>query len=193
MVEAQQSVTYVLFGLGYLLALGVLAAAALWVVDRLRHRRPSPEEQARARAVRLAALLNPDWEGLERTLRIRLPASLRTLYGNRELVITDGLVLERPPGAGPQREWEVAGFEPLGPDPSGMDWAEAPRNSLHFAGNGNGDSYYVVLGTRPDGDGPVFLYYHDGNDTERVADSLAEFLSWPRRPRRPARRDRQGH
>ena len=43
-----------------------------------------------------------------------------------------------------------------------------------------GDPYYVEFAAGRD-DGPVSLRFHDGDDVERIADSLAEFLSWPRR------------
>ncbi len=162
-----------------------LAVLILWLVDRVRRPRlRSAEETTAAEVERRRRLLEPDWEGFARTYGTRPPSVLRRLYGDEALVTAWDVVVVAPSrGESKGREWEIGGFEPVAEEGPDLSSADAPPGSLAFARNGFGDPYYVVLRRLPDGDGPVFVAYHDGGDTEPVAPSLAEFLSWPRRAR----------
>ena len=63
--------------------------------------------------------------------------------------------------------------------PSPITFGIPPR-AFCFAKTKFGDPYDVELGPRRD-DGPVSVLYHDGGDIARVANSLRDFLAWPRR------------
>jgi hypothetical protein len=75
----------------------------------------------------------------------------------------------------------ISSFQPA--DGRG-DHFEIPPRAFCFAINNCGDPYYVHLGVNGE-DGPVFVHHHDGGDLEWVAESLAQFLSWPRQAERP--------
>lgn len=49
-----------------------------------------------------------------------------------------------------------------------------------FADDGCGDYFWVSLGKERQKDTPVWQFYRDGRENIKVADSLEEFLSWPR-------------
>jgi hypothetical protein len=57
-----------------------------------------------------------------------------------------------------------------------------PPGGVAFADDEHGDPYFFVPDPTPYGDGPVYVLgpAHGETGVERVADSLAEMLKWPR-------------
>jgi hypothetical protein len=173
-----------LLAVGYVVGLFAVAALSLTVREWLvRRPPPSPEEQQAAEAAWRARLLAPDWPAVERQLTRRAPQVLHRLYADHALLLSAPLTVTGPPDA-IDNEWYIESFHPA--DGSDHFWVPAPAGAFCFATTGFGDPYYVELEPRGD-DGPVFVHYHDGGDIVRIADTLAEFLAWPRRPDRPHR------
>jgi hypothetical protein len=169
-----------IIAVGYVIGLFTVAALILTIRDWFVRRPPrSPEEQRAADAAWRARLLEPDWPAVERQLARRPPAVLRQLYADHALLLSAPLVVTAPDAV--DAEWPIECFHPA--DARG-DHCPVPTGAFCFATTGFGDPYYVEFGARGE-DGPVSVHYHDGGDIARIADTLAEFLSWPRRPDRP--------
>jgi hypothetical protein len=161
--------------LGFFLVMVALAAGILLVRDRFFGPRDrSPEELEDAQIAWEARLLAPDWPAVERQLGRPAPAVLRELYADHVLLQSTPFSVSRPAG---DAEWDIHSFQPA--DGRG-DHFEIPPGAFCVANTVFGDPYYVDFAAGSD-DGPVSLRYHDGSDVERIAESLTEFLSWPRR------------
>ncbi len=139
----------------------------------------SGAQQAAAAAWR-ARLLAPDWPAVERQLGRRVPAVLHRLFADHALLLSAPLTVTGRPGAS-DTEWDIETFHPAD---GRADHFPVPAGAFCFATTGFGDPYYVELGPRGE-DGPVAVHYHDGGDVVRIANTLTEFLSWPRRSDRP--------
>lgn len=178
-----QGMTFVV-GLLYLAILAGLTMLFLYLRDRLVEKREivSLEEIEREREASRLRLEHPRWADVERALGCPVPGILRELYGNRDLLHTCGFLVFDPAQREAEEEtWFVNEFIPANPTPH-QSYAEAiPRGAFAFATNEFGDPYYFVPGPSADGDGPVFVVYREGGDTEPVAPSLRAFLGWPRR------------
>lgn len=127
-------------------------------------------------------LRDPRLGELERHFRRPLPETLKRLYQDSERIFTTNSVLDPPAAKDMDRAWLVASFLPADMTTLEEGWPELGENNFPFAYDDFGDPYYIPLDQASALDGPVFQYHHDGGDRERVADSLADFLSWPSRP-----------
>ena len=174
---------FALFGIGYVMSLIALAAIILGVRDRLvRPRRLSAEEQQAAEAAWDARVLAPDWPAVEQRLGRQVPTVLRELYSDRELLMSAPLIVTGQLD-GVESEWDIATFQPADAEATLVGQRGLPPIAFCFATTVFGDSYYLAI-DRTGEDGPVYRNYHDGGDVVPVAESLREFLSWPRRPDR---------
>jgi hypothetical protein len=134
--------------------------------------------------VSLTRLLTPQWPIVEAYLKRPVPEVLRSLYANKDLITSFDLLVT-PPDAGDDRQagWNVNEFVPADLESLVRTMETVPFGTFTFATNEYGDPYYVQVGAEQDGDGPVYVHYHDGGDTALVAPSLKTFLSWKREPR----------
>ena len=153
--------------------------------DWLRRDNASRDEERRTKqAAARARMRNPQWDVVEAALGHPVPSVLRELYSDQELVMSDDLLIFDPSrGDDPDSAWNLNQFNPAGAEALTPQLESIPRGSFSFATNQFGDPFYVQLGELPDGDGQVFVHYHDGGDVELVAPSLRSFLSWQREPR----------
>ena len=175
----------VMIGLGFLIVILAFSAGILLVRDRVfgpRDRSPAALEEAQIAWE--ARLLAPDWPAVERQLGRPAPAVLRELYADHALLRGTPFIVSGSETDG-EAAWHIHSFQPA--DGRG-DHFEIPPGAFCFAMTEFGDPYYVELAAGSD-DGPVSLGYHDGGDVERVADSLTEFLGWPRRAHEVARNE----
>lgn len=139
------------------------------------------QERATERAAYDARLLAPQWETVEARLGHPVPAVLRALYADRALLTSgDMLILDPAKGSDPYAAWNVNEFIPADEEGLFPGLVSIPAGAFAFARNGFGDPFYVQLGELPDGDGRVYVHYHDGDDTELVAPTLRDFLGWRR-------------
>jgi hypothetical protein len=126
----------------------------------------SLEGSAAERQATEALILQPNWEFYERHLERSAPAALRTLYADRKLVTRCALAYAS--GVG------INTFVPL--DERGLlDTCELLGYGIvPFALSDCGDPIYLRPGaTEPD---IVYITYHDGGDTEVLAESVDAML-----------------
>jgi hypothetical protein len=161
----------------------VPAVLVLWLRDKIlgRVRGESPEQ----RDLRLKAwpqrMLHPEIESVEGSCGGKIPARLIALYSDHELLLRHDFEI-CPPGEGPKNgPWWLSSFVPLTVEDqdSTADLTEFGKGCC-FAGDGMGNFYWVPVEPDRKSDAPVYFACHDPWGNERVADSLDEFLSWPR-------------
>lgn len=163
----------------------VLPVLILWFKDRIRdwrHRKTPQEIEAQALAYR-DRLLHPDQSSVEGQIGGLLPERLITLYKDQQSILSANLEI-RPPqlGASEFGEW-IERFLPLDGDSQRhtCDLAEAGwGKGFCFAADGLGNFYWVPVSATRQSDAPVFFACHDPWGNEKIAQSLDEFLSWPR-------------
>jgi hypothetical protein len=156
-----------------------LAVAVCWLWDRgtLRPQEAWSQEDQRDYDRRL---LNPDFTAVEGHFGCTIPPTIRELYADSELILKKDFLI-RPPPEG-MEEFVIAYFVPA--DVEGMEsWWPAEDKKFIIADTGCGDPYYVELSLVQPDPLPVYVLYHDGGDTLKVAGSLAEFIELCRRGR----------
>src|SRR5438445_13215682 len=177
-----------------LLVFGPLAIAAVLLViatgirqaiTRFRSR-PTPEQTTDKYEAYLRRLLHPQPEAVEKELGKLLPESLLQLYEDKSAIQSVGFQLEKP---GKKRwwpkRWPVYCFEPLDIEAlNELPYEEDFGPGFCFATTGRGCWYWVAATDQRERDSPVIFLDYDGSGShgETVADSLEEFLSWPRSP-----------
>lgn len=162
----------------------ILTLEALGFLDGLFGRKSRREEQRRAaRAAYRARLLSPRWEHVEATLGRPVPTILRELYANEALLTSGDFIVLDPARDSEDVPFWVSRFVPADEEALTPALTSIPAGTFSFAMNEFGDPFYVQLGELADGDGRVFVHYHDGDDTELVAPSLRTLLGWPRERR----------
>ena len=168
-----------------LLILAVPGVAIVVLMARDQYKawrtRKSPEELESERQEFIRRLHHPEWPAIERALGRGVPRVLRDLYndsewltGNEFRVISpfeDRETVEDHPRArlSPATPESLARLESISVD------------VFQFATDEFGNPYGVQLFEEPDRDGAVFLHMLDGDTVFRIADSLADLLSWPKR------------
>lgn len=164
-----------------------LPVVVLWLRDRVRdrRRRRTPEQLQMAALAYRERLLHPDRSGVETELGGFLPDRLITLYDDETFILSQKLEI-RPPRLRQKEfgEW----IEELLPldiesqkhtvDLEGAKWGKG----FCFAADGAGNFYWVPVSATRQPDAPVFFACHDPWGNEKIANSLDEFLSWPRVP-----------
>jgi hypothetical protein len=143
----------------------------------------SKEELLAARESFRTRLQHPNAAGVEQGMAALLPQRLLRLYDDRNTILSEQIEIRRP-GANPDdsAEW-IEAFLPL--DLESQRYAcDLPARGLGkgfcFATEGTGNFYWVPLSDPRQADTPVFFVSCDLRANERVAESLDEFLSWPR-------------
>lgn len=154
------------------------------ILDGIFGRKARREEQRRAeRAAYRQRLLSPRWEEVQAALGRPVPTILRELYTNEALLTTGNFIVLDPNRDSDDVPFWVSQFVPADEEALTPVLVSIPPGTFSFATNEFGDPFYVQLGELPDGDGRVYVHYHDGDDTELVAPSLRTLLGWPREPR----------
>jgi hypothetical protein len=140
--------------------------------------RAGASQRTRARAAERQShdqrLLHPDWPRIEEQLKRPVPSALRELYADRALVSRCDLRVSD--------DLTISAFEPL--DDEAI--AEATRalgfDAVPIATTDFGDMVYLRTGAA-EGDA-VYMTYHDGGDTELLADSVTAMLATLRKAER---------
>ena len=160
----------------FVILLGIVAVLAIavitcWFWDRvtLGRDRPWSQEEYNRR------LLNPDFAALERHFECTIPAAIRKLYEDSELILRRGFLIRSPHTPEGMEEFDIAFFVPADVEGAKSWWAAEDRKFI-FADTGFGDPYYVELSLTQPNPLPIYVLYHDGGDTFKVADSLEEFI-----------------
>ncbi|HEV1995314.1 MAG TPA: SMI1/KNR4 family protein [Candidatus Acidoferrum sp.] len=170
----------------------VFAAALLVIATGIRRAlakfrsRPAPDQIKDAYDAYLHRLLNPQPDVVERELGKLLPERLLQLYQDKIAIQSAGFQLEKP---GKKRwraeRWPVYCFEPLDNEAlNELPYEEKLGPGFCFATTGRGCWYWIAASDQRAKDSPVIFLDYDGSGShgETVADSLDEFLNWPRLP-----------
>src|SRR5260370_11386108 len=181
----RDSVFTILFLLGLFV---VLPISILWLRDKIFHpsRKRTPEQiQARIHAYR-ERLVNPQQALVEAELGAFLPQRFIAMYADSELVLSQNLNI-CPAGKDPKKSsgW-IDSVLPLDSESQKFTCdleLLVKMKGFCFAGDGCGNFYWVPVNDTRQLDAPVFFACHDPWGNEKVAESLDQFLSWPRRAR----------
>ena len=148
-----------------------------------RLRAPSTEALREAREEFRERLVRPNPLQVEKGMGGKLPQSVIELYDDSPTVLSEQIEIRHPaPNAEDSVEW-IAAFLPLDLESQKyvIDLVKAGwGKGFCFATDGSGNFYWVPLSDSRQTDAPVFYACHDPWGNEKVADSLTEFLSWPR-------------
>jgi hypothetical protein len=163
----------------------VIATGIRRVIARFRSR-PTHDQIKAAYDAYLRRLLNPQPDAVERELGKLLPDRLLQLYEDKSAIQSVSFQLEKP---GKKRwrtkRWPVYCFEPLDTEAlNEVPYKEEPGPGFCFATTGRGSWYWIAASDQRAKDSPVIFLDYDGSGShgETVANSLDEFLNWPRRP-----------
>ena len=166
-------------------ALLVIATGIRRAIIRFRSR-PTPDQLNAVYQAYLRRLLDPQPDAVERELGKLLPERLLQLYQEKSAIQSAGFQLEKP---GKKRwrpeRWQVYCFEPLDIESlNDLPYEEELGPGFCFATTGRGSWYWIAASDQRAKDSPViFLDYDSGRSHgETVAESLDEFLNWPRLP-----------
>jgi hypothetical protein len=166
-------------------ALLVIATGIRRVIARFRSR-PSPDQIKATYEAYLRRLLNPQPDAVERELGKLLPERLLQLYQDNSAIQSAGFQLET---LGKKRwwpeRWPVYCFEPLDIESlNELPYEEELGPGFCFATTGRGSWYWIAASDQRVKDSPVVFLDYDGGSShgKTVADSLDEFLNWPRMP-----------
>ena len=176
----------VVFGpLVFAAVLLLIATGIRRVIARFRSR-PTPDQIKAAYDAYLRRLLNPQPDAVERELGKLLPERLLQLYEDKSAIQSVGFQLEKP---GKKRlrmqRWPVYCFEPLDTEAlNEVPYKEELGPGFCFATTGRGSWYWIAASDQRAKDSPVIFLDYDGGGShgETVANSLDEFLNWPRLP-----------
>ncbi len=176
---------YVFGPLVFAAALLVIATGIRRAIARFRSR-PTPDQIKNAYDAYLRRLLNPQPDAVERELGKLLPERLLKLYQDNTAIQSAGFQLDKP---GKKRwwpeRWPVYCFEPLDTESlNELPYEEELGPGFCFATTGRGCWYWIAASDQRAMDSPVIFLDYDGGGShgETVADSLDEFLNWPRLP-----------
>jgi hypothetical protein len=157
----------------------VPAILIILVRDRLRAKASqlSDAEREQRRAAWHERMMHPEIDKVEEFCRGKLPQRVIDMYLNRhDLLFNHGFEISAPGDS-----WWIEDFVPLTVQDQNLttDLAEFGKGTC-FAGDGMGNFYWVPVDDERKEDGPVYFACHDPWGDEKVAESLNEFLSWPR-------------
>ena len=113
-----------------------------------------------------ASLLQPNWHFYEHHLRRPAPAALRALYADEKLITSTLLEYSD--------ECSINTFEPLNESSLNEGAEDTAPPVVAIATTDFGDPIYLKPG--PTESDAVYVTYHDGGDTEVLADSVSGFV-----------------
>ena len=154
---------------GYVLALFLIAAIILWLSDRIsdmiwKHKNP-PEKIKAQQEEYNNRLLQPDWSFYEKHLMRPVPESLKRIYANKKLILSevgvnfDGIYINS--------------FSPI--DEKGLlETKEWVTEDLVAIATADGDQIYLRPGENEDNS--VYITFHDGGETEIFSPNIDDFL-----------------
>jgi hypothetical protein len=161
----------------------LLPVLILWARDRIQALlgRETPAQREACLKAWRERLLDPNPEEVEALRGGMLPHKLLDMYADSNLVLSQDFDV-CPAGRDPNvKPWRIGEFLPLRKQDQQSTWDLTEfGKACCFANNGMGDFYWVPMSPERLGDAPVYIIWHDGWNNEKVADSLSEFLSWPR-------------
>jgi len=171
--------------IGGVLAVTVVPAALVLLFrDRLRgvtSRKSDVERQQRQAAWR-ERMMRPEIEKVEELCGGKLPQRLVSMYSHQQdFLLSHDFEVCAPDKDPKENSWWIGDFQPLTVQDQSLtcDLTKFGKGYC-FAGDGMGNFYWVPVGNEQVKDTPVYFACHDPWGNEKVAESLEEFLSWPR-------------
>jgi hypothetical protein len=130
-------------------------------------------------------MLHPRPEEIESQRGALISRKLLDMYADTAVVLSQNIDF-CPTGKDPTKDSRhIAKFLPLHAEDQKHTWDLSEfGKACCFADDGMGNLYWMEMTSERLSDGPVFLIWHDGWDNEKVANTLEEFLSWPRTNRK---------
>jgi hypothetical protein len=168
-----------------ILIIFVPAVLILWLRDKIRNRlnRESPAEHDLRLEAWRQRMLHPEIEAVQDYCGGKIPERLIAMFSDHDLVFKHNLEL-CPPGKDPKKDssWWIGDFVPLTVEDQQWtcDLSRFDRKGCCFAGDGMGNFYWLPVDPERTADAAVYFACHDPWGNEKVAESLDEFLSWPR-------------
>ena len=132
----------------------------------LRDHRNQPQRQALMRRAYEQRILKPDWVYVERHLKRPVPRALRELYADPVLVTSRDVQYSV--------GHSISTFDALDEQTIADNTAWLAVKAIAFATTDAGDPIYLRSG--PFEADKVYVTYHDGGDTEILAESVSEML-----------------
>jgi hypothetical protein len=126
------------------------------------------EQIAEAKRRREEELFHPDLQFYERHLKRQVPQSLRNLYSDRNLLVSEFQY----------DDLHYICFEPLTENALILCRKWFRMEVVPIAGS-NGDIIYLRPGSNETD--AVFITYHDGGETEQLADDISTFIQQARK------------
>jgi hypothetical protein len=161
------------------LTVGLVAvgfAVLTWLTSRAERKRRAESAFASERFRK--RIESPDLEALERHFGHPLSASLRALYADRRLIMSQDVVVAVANPLERSKDSYIAWFEPADAEALGSPMPGC-EGLFPFAGNGAGDQF-LVNPTHPD---PEVLYYlHETGEKASLGVPLSAFMAAPRGP-----------
>jgi len=168
---------------GGILIIFAPAVFILWLRDKIHNRlaRESPEERSLRMEEWRQRMLHPEVQAVEESCGRKLPQRLIAMYSDHELIFKRNFDI-CPPGKNPKKDsWRIAEFIPLTVEDQKSTWDLSEFGSgFCFATDILGNFYWIPVDAERKSDAPVYFVCHDPWGNEKVAESLGEFLSWPR-------------
>jgi len=149
-------------------------------IRSVRFRESDAKREQRLNAWR-GRMMRPEVEEVEELCGGKLPQRLIDMYSHHDLIFSHDFEV-CVPGKDPKKNsWGIGDFEPLTVQDqmATCDLSEFGKGFC-FAGDGMGNFYWVPVDDEQKKDAPVYFACHDPWGNEKVAESLEEFLSWPR-------------
>ena len=181
-VSSQTLVIEVFGPLAVAFLLLILASGVRRFFHQFRHRQ-TPEQLHAARESFRNRLVHPNPSEVERGIGGLLPQRLIALYADHPTVLTEEIEVRGPDSGDEKRSEWIAAFLPLDLESQkyAVDLEERGwGKGFCFATDGGGNFYWVPVSDIRQPDAPVFFACSDPLGNEQVANTLEEFLSWPR-------------
>jgi len=152
---------------------GISLGVWWWTRESRRLRALAPLEVARF----LRRLQTPDFDGLEIHFGHPLPASIRALYADHELITRQCVIIGVPNPESDEGECFIDHFVPADLESLAYPWP-GTEQFFRFADNGAGD-VYLIDPTQAD---PEVIYYlHEIEKKVPLGVPLSAFINAPRR------------
>lgn len=168
-------------GIATVLVFVIFVVAAMATLITFSQKHANEYREKRAQEVRVG-FMNPDPSELARKLGHQLPAALLRMHANRALGEEREFEVIAPPEFGADGgRWSVQWFLPLTPASLAAHDMDELAGCMPIAEDFEHNAYYIDVASGADDPAVRWFGYETGQHL-LVADSLSEFLTWPRRP-----------
>ena len=154
----------------------ILGAFAWYLAPRWPARKKRQQQVEQSRQRDRERMLHPRFSDIELRFDWRVPQQIRELYQDQDTILRTHFYVLDP--VEEQAAWFIAAFVPADLD-AVQEWWPPLGDAFVFARAVGGCCYFVPTRNLHPTPLPVFLRYGSG-DIVRVADTLEDFLGWPR-------------